>query len=337
MNTTTNFLALSAVGTSLILVGCSKSDNSGTAANNSNGHAASSASVAPTATGPADLSIKWQPGKKYDMEMVLDQTVDRTLDEHPFHQELKLTQDYHYSVIKNLDNGGHQIELEFDRQGFGLAVNGKQIINFDSAQKTPDETNSAAVAVAAVMRAMLGAPIDYTLGADGTVEKIDGVDSMASRIAAAEPDQRRRAPFQQLFDEDNLKQYGLLSKGLPDHPVNIGDSWSSSQDRNNPAGVMTMNSTYTFKGREQHKGHNCVHLLVTGDIKTKSTSSATTGATVKIENGTISGDMWFDPDLGISVDDASEEDLTLNITAQSTALTEHMKENAETSLVNVEP
>lgn len=339
MNTMTNFLALSAAGTSLILVGCSKSGNSGTMPNNSNGTAASStsASGAPPATGPADLKIKWQPGKKYDMEMVLDQTVDRTLDEHPFHQELKLTQNYHYSPLKDLDNGGHQIELEFDRQGFGLTVNGKEIINFDSAQKTTDETNGPTAALAAVMRATLGAPIDYTLGADGTVEKIDGVNSMADRITTAEPDERQRAQFQQLFDEDTLKQYGSFSKVLPDHPVNIGDSWSSSQDLNNAAGVMTMNSTYTFKDWEQHKGHNCVHLLVTGDIKTKSTSADTTGATVTIKKGTGNGDIWFDPELGMFVDEASKKDLTLNITVQSTALIENLKENVETSFVNVEP
>jgi hypothetical protein len=61
------------------------------------------------------------------------------------------------------------------------------------------------------------------------------------------------------------------------------------------------------------------------------------GAIVKIQGGTINGDVWFDPDQGIFVEDKTDQDLTLNITTRSTAFTEHMKQNVTMSLLGVNP
>lgn len=315
----------------LCLAGCSKSKNS------SSSSPASSASGGPGAAGPADLKIKWQTGRKYNMEMALNQTTDINVPNQPVHQQLKLTQDFHYSPLKDLDDGGHQVEMEFDRQNFDLNQNGKELLNFDSTQNTPIEKNSPIGAAAAAMRAMLGVPLDYTFAADGSVEKIDGADSMMSRITAAVPDQRQRVSLSQLYDEDTLKQYGAFAESLPGHPVNIGDSWSSSHDINNPTGVMTVNSTYTFKDWEQHNGHNCVHLLVSGDIKTKSASAASIGAVVNVKKGIVSGDAWFDPELGMFVDINNDQDMTLDIQTRNMALTQRMKQSVEISLVDVSP
>lgn len=315
-------------GSLLCLVGCSKSNGNRPAASSANGG---------SAAGPVDLKIKWQTGKKYDMEMALNQSSDINVPNQPIHQELKLTQDFHYSPLKDLDNGGHQVEMEFDRQNFDLNQNGKELLNFDSTQNTPIDKSSPVASVAAAMRAMLGVPLDYTLAADGTVEKIDGLDSLMSRITAAVPDQRQRVSLGQLYDEDTLKQYGSLTQSLPDHPVNIGDTWSSSHDVNNPTGVMTVDSTYTFKDWEQHNGHNCVHLLISGDVKTKTASAATTGAVVNIKKGTVTGDAWFDPDLGMFVDINSDQDITMDIQTRNMALTQRQKQNVEMSLVDVSP
>lgn len=327
-------LTISFAGGALLLAGCSKSQKSGPAANNNN-PATSVAGAGATANGPTELKIKWQTGNRYAMEMDLDQFTDITVRGQPIHTEVKMTQGLHYSPLKDLNDGGHQVEMEFDRQNLDVNQNGKDVLSYDSTSKAPIEPNSPAAPVAAVMSAMLGVPLDYSFAADGTVEKIDGIDALTNRINAAMPDQRQRASLEQLFDQETLKQYGSFSQSLPDHPVNIGDSWSSSHDINNPVGVMTVDTTYTFKGWEQHDGYNCVHLLMTGDIKTKSASAATVGAVVKIQKGTVNGDAWFDPDLGMYVDINSDQDMTMDITTRQMALNEHMKQNVELSLLDV--
>jgi hypothetical protein len=80
-----------------------------------------------------------------------------------------------------------------------------------------------------------------------------------------------------------------------------------------------------------------VHLLLNGNIKTKTASAATIGAVVKIGKGAINGEAWFAPDLGMVVDLKNDQDLTLNITTRTMNLTENMKVKMETSLLSVSP
>lgn len=339
MKTITVRLAVTVACSSLMLLGCSKSNKSGPAANTGDNSAASSANGGSAASGPIALKIKWQAGKKYDMEMDLNRSmnVDVPGQQEPQVTVTKLTQGLRYSPVKDLDTGGHQVELEFTSQNLDMTQNGKELVSYDSTQKTPIETNGPAAPVAAAMQAMMGAPLTYTFAADGSVEKIDGIDSLTSRVTAAVPNQRVRASLEQLFDEDTLKQYGQFAQSLPDHPINVGDSWSSSQDINTPIGVITADSTYTFKNWEQHNGHNCIHFLITGDLKSKTASAATIGLVIKIDKGTVKGDAWFDPDLGMFVDINTDQDLALNFTTRQTAFTGHQKQNTEVSLLSVNP
>ncbi len=336
MKTLAILLSLSLAGSSVALVGCGKSSSSN---NNNSGGGGSNSSASSTSgsggSGPVDLKIKWQTGKVYDMSMDLNQSTDITVPGQPIHQVLKLTQGLNYTPLKELDNGGHQVRLEFARQNLNLTQNGKQVLSYDSSQPAQAETNGPAVSVAAAMHAMLGAPLDFTFGPDGTVEKIDGLDTLSNNIAEAVPNPRQRMQLQQLYDENTLKQYGSFSESLPNHPINVGDTWNSSHDINNPAGMVTVNATYTFKDWEQHNGHNCVHLVIAGDIKSKSASASEIGAVVNIKNGKISGDAWFDPDLGMFVDINTDQDTTLDITTRQMNLTEDMKQNVDISLLGI--
>jgi hypothetical protein len=80
-----------------------------------------------------------------------------------------------------------------------------------------------------------------------------------------------------------------------------------------------------------------VHFLINGDIKTKTANAAMIGAVVKIQKGTINGEAWFDPDLGMFVDSDSDQDLTLDITTRTMSLNEHLKQNVELSLLGIDP
>lgn len=339
MKTITVHLAVTVACSFFMVLGCSKSNKSGPAANNGTSSATASANGGSGASGPIALKIRWQAGKKYDMEMDLNRSMNVDVPGQPGSQVTvtKMTQGLRYSPVKDLDSGGHQVELQFTSQMLNMTQNGKEIVSYDSAQKTQIEPNSPAAPVAAAMQAMMAAPLTYTFAADGSVEKIDGIDSLTSRINAAVPDQRMRASLEQLFDENTLKQYGQFAQSLPDHPINVGDSWSSSQDINTPIGVITADSTYTFKNWEQHDGHNCIHFLITGDLKSKTASAATIGIVIKIDKGAVKGDAWFDPDLGMFVDINTDQDLALNFTTRQTAFTGHQKQNTEVSLLNVNP
>ena len=335
MKKTVILVTLCLAGIALLASGCSKSKKAGPSAND-NGAGGSSANGGAAANGPTDLKLKWQTGKRYDMEMDLNQSSDTDIPNRPASRtDIKLTQGFHYSLLKDLPNGGTQVELEFDRQNFSLTQDDKEIINYDSTQKTPDDPNSPAGPVGKAMNAMLDVPLDYTLAPDGTVQTIDGTNELIDRIKSAVPNARTRMQLDQLYDRDTLKRYLDFAQSLPDHPVSLGDSWTMSQDINNPVGVITVNATYTLKDFEQHNGHNCAHIAITGDIKTKSTTAANVGAVVTVKKGTITGEAWFDADLGMYVDINSDQDITLDIKTRNLALTQQMKQNVEMSLVDV--
>lgn len=325
MRPITVLVALCLAGSAAWLSGCSKSKTGGGSSSGSNGSGSSA---------PVTLKIKWQVGKPYAMQMDLDQTQDINVANQIVHQNLKLIQGFHYSPLTNFDNGGSQVQMEFDSQNLSFTQGGQELVSYDTSGSTPTHTNRQTAPIAAVMHAMLNAPVVYNFGPDGQLESIDGIDTMTSRVNAAMPDGQLRMQLQQLFEPSTLRRYGQLSEGLPDHPVSIGDSWSWSQDITNEAGVMTVDATCTFKDWEQHNGHNCVHLLVNGDIKTKTASAATTGAMVTVKKATIIGDNWFDPEMGMFVDINSDQDLTMNIKTQTTTMTDRLKQNVRMSLTD---
>src|SRR5215469_14356985 len=129
MKTNVILLTVTVAASSLILLGCSKSNKPGSVVNTNNPSAA--------AAGPTDLKLKWQVGKRYDMQMNLNQSTDINVPGRPTGQELKLTQGFHYSPLKDLGNGRNQVRMEFDQQIFSLSQGGKEVLSFDSTQKAP--------------------------------------------------------------------------------------------------------------------------------------------------------------------------------------------------------
>src|SRR5580658_9067443 len=125
------------LATSLLLsIGCSKSKKVSWSASSGGNQVTSNGSASSATNGPTDLTIRWNDGKKYALEMSLDQDMQMNTGTQPFQQHLKITQGLHMTPLKALDDGGHQVEMEFDSQKFDLAQNGHDIITFDSTQHT---------------------------------------------------------------------------------------------------------------------------------------------------------------------------------------------------------
>ncbi|MGH7978904.1 MAG: hypothetical protein ACREE6_05970, partial [Limisphaerales bacterium] len=59
------------------------------------------------------------------------------------------------------------------------------------------------------------------------------------------------------------------------------------------------------------------------------------GAIIKVRKGTITGEGWFDPDLGAFVEIDDETDLTLDIAARQRNLTQQFKENIQVTLQGI--
>ncbi|MGA2029456.1 MAG: DUF6263 family protein [Verrucomicrobiota bacterium] len=313
----------------VLLSGCSKSKNAATQSGNN----ADSGSATATPASPVEMKIKWTVGKKYSLHMELDQTTktDVPNQPQPVTQEVKIAQDFDFSVLKELDNGGRQLELTFDDETMDIFQGDRNVFSFDSTQSPAQDANNP---VAPILRAMIGTRLQYFTDTNGKVEKIEGVDELMNRIAATVKPQQQ-AMFKQMFSEDTLKQYASFADAMPDHPVNIGDSWPLKKDVNSTIGVLTLDMEYTFKDWEQHGDRQCAHIEVTGDISTKSISTAL-GVVVEIKNGKISGEFWFNPALGMIVDMNDDQNMPLKITTRTQAMTAQFSQKIRVDLVGVQ-
>jgi len=313
----------------VLLSGCSKSKNPVTPSGNN----ADSGGASATAAESAEMRIKWTVGKKYVMRMEFNQGTETTLPNQPqpMKSEVNVAQDFDISALKELDNGGRQLELEFVDETMDVSQGGNKVLSFDSAQSPAQDTNNP---IAPMLRLMVGTRLQYFTDADGKVQKVEGVDALMNRVAPTEKP-RQQAMFKQMFSEDTLKKYASFGDEMPNRIINVGESWSSKKDVTSAIGVLTVDMKYTFKNWEQHGDRKCAHIEAVGDISTKSISNAS-GAVVEIEKGKISGDIWFDPELGMIVEVNNNQNMTMKVTTQARTMTPQMTQKIRLTLVDVQ-
>jgi hypothetical protein len=277
---------------------------------------------------PAEMKIKWAVGKKYQLRMELSQSAEAT--PQPAEQGLKWAQEFNISVLKELPDGGRQLELEFVSQAMNVLRAGRSLLSFDSTQNLPRDTRNRL----AILSALVGARLEYFTDADGKVQTVEGANELADHITAVGTPQQREV-FQGMFSGDTLKNYLSLGEMMPNRTINVGESWSVKRDIEDAIGVLTVNQKFTFKNWEQHDGRKCAHIEQKGDISSK-TVSANSGTAVKIQKGKISSDLWFDPELGLPVGENENEDLTMKITNRAQTTIKHTKNESRWTLVEVQ-
>jgi hypothetical protein len=320
-------LSVGAVVGSMVLPGCSKPKNAAIQSGNSTDASAASS----TAESPVEMKIKWTVGKKYPLRMELIQSSKTDVPDQPqpVTQETKVTQDFNILALKELDNGGHQLELTFENETMNVSQGGHSVLSFDSTQNSAPDANNP---VAPMLRAMLGAHIEFFTDAKGEFERMEGLDELRSRVTAGGK-QQEQAVFDAMFNEDTLKQYCSFADAMPDHAVKIGDSWRLKKDVPSRIGVLTLDMKYTFKNWEQIDQRKCAHVVASGDISTK-TVSTTSGAEIEIKKGNISGEFWYDPALGMIVDANNDMNMTLKVTTRAQTMTSQFTQNSRVALVD---
>ena len=323
-------LSLFVVAGSVLLSGCSKSKTTATASGNG-GSGTGPAAESMASGQPVDMQIKWAIGRKYPMHIELSQSTrtDVPSQPQPVVQEMDLTQDFDITPLKPLDGGGTLLELQFNNQAINVSQGGQTVLTFNSTQSPGHDGNNPAVSV---LRAMIGARIQYFTGANGKVERMEGVDALTQRIAATGQPQGE-ATFKQMFGEDTLKRYCSFADGMPNRSVNIGESWPFQEDLPTAIGILALDMKYTFKNWEQYNNRKCAHIVGTGRISTKTVSTAT-GSMVEVEKGTITGDFWFDPTLGMIVGFNDNEDMALKITTRAESMKTQFNQKIRYALVN---
>jgi hypothetical protein len=269
--------------------------------------------------------MKWQAGKKYAMHRETIQTETKPQSKHV----QKMAEDFSLSLVRELDNGGQQLELEFE----GLTVEaGDGQRNMFSADSAQDYALDAKNPVGARLRRMVSAHLQYFVNANGKVEKMEGYSELVKQAAGENP--KDQAAFRVLFDERVLQKFGSFGEdSTPHRVVKLGDSWAVHLDEPSGAGTLNVDLKCTFKNWEQHGDRRCMRIMFAGTVEAAPNAGS---LPVKIENGRVSGETWFDPKLEMIVEIAYDANMTLKTTRQGQTVTVPLNEKTRFALVEVE-
>jgi hypothetical protein len=329
-------LSLSTALGCVLLTGCSKSNDSAPAANGASKPSAASASSGSTAApaGPVEMKLKWTAGKRYLQEMTMSQTSEITVPgtPAPMQQEMEMNQGFAVSALKTLPDGGTELEMKFTSEKMSNKVNGRDVMNFDSSEDASKDGGNPA---ATIMRKIVGAHVKFLTDADGKIDKVEGFQEFIDSLTGGSQPQMK-AMIQGMFNEESLKQFGSGSMGLPGKPVKVGDTWPFEKDITaGPLGKMNMKLKFKFAGWEQHADHNCVLLTYTGDMSSKG-APAPGAMTMNVQNGKVDGKTWFDPELGMMVENTGDQTMTINMTMQGKKMTSKTKQKIGIKLVEIQ-
>ncbi len=286
-----------------------------------------------TERGPVEMQMKWQAGKKYVMHREQTQTTETKPPNQPkpVKQVQKMTQDFSLSPVRDLDNGGQQLQLEFEGLTVEVGDGERKMFSADSAQNSAEDAKNP---VGARLRKMVGARLQYFINANGKVEKMEGYPELVKQAAGENP--KAQAAFRDMFNESVLQKFGSFGEdSTPHRVVKLGDGWAIHLEEPSGAGPLNVDLKCTFKDWEQHADHKCMRIIFAGTI-TPQAAPNTASLPAKIEKGRVSGETWFDPQLGMIVQIAFDADMNLKITRQGQTLTVPVNEKTRFALVDVE-
>ena len=300
-------LVLLAVG--LWTPGCSKSSND----SNAGGGAGSSVSFP---EGPIELKIKWPVGNRYVQRIDLQQHSDMKLPQRPEPMKQDVTMGLEYAIAVMGENGakGRELEMEFVAAEMDIVMGNRSIMNFDSGGETLD---GAVNPLASLFDNMIGHKVRLFTNDDQDVERVEGLEELTRNIMKDAPPQSR-GMMTNMFGRDIFKQMVELSKGMPDRPVQPGDTWNSTMEISMGAmGDMVMSVDYTFLDWQMKHDRACAHLEFSGTFSSGSENAiGPMGMTMSLEKGTAAGESWIDPELGMTVGGLVNQHMAMKMTAE---------------------
>jgi hypothetical protein len=261
-----------------------------------------------------ELKLKWPVGSQMVQSIESKQTSETIVPRAPapVKQEINFGQKFSLKVLREMADGGHELELEFLGMRLSVTAANQRQLEFDSSDKS-SATNPAAAA----FQTLVGAKLRLFMDASNEVWKVEGAEDLANRLSGGKDP---LGVMRSLFNEDYFKQQVMSqNKALPGKPVQPGDTWPVQQEMTlGELGAMTMDFTYTFKSWERRNEHNCARLEYEGTMSGKlGLGTKGTGVKMSFENSKCSGESFFDLESGRFVDGTMNQDMTMLLTAPS--------------------
>ena len=281
-----------------------------------------------------DLTPKWPVGQRLVTQIVVQQNQQMSRDtgatmEQKITQEQKIALD----VQRKLDDGGYEVKLKFLAMKMMVGVGNRTLMSYDSAH--PEQASTSAAPLHEAMDKVFQANITLELDPKGEVRKVSGLQEMLNSVLGSSGPSAQM--LKGMFNEESVKQMGVLPQGLPGRVVKLGESWPYDLDlKMGPLGRLHIAMKYTFQGWEDRGGHRCAVLQYTGNLSSKA-AGQNSPTQIEITDGHMEGKSWFDPQPGLMRETAGTQTLTMQISAGGQNMKMVMNQKVSNKLVSVEP
>ncbi len=268
----------------------------------------------PVPAGPVEFKLKWPVGERIVQSLDIQQKSEMSMPNQPgpSKQDMTMDQSYALSVLKEDADGGHEVEMEILSMRMKMNQGGRTLVDYDSNNKSPADTANP---VAALLGKLVGTKLEFYLDASNRVQRVDGVDELRNRLTTSNDPRDATAGIKEVFNEKYFKQILDFSRNLPPKPVQPGDSWPVTRDISmGQLGTMLMNYDITFQKWEQRGKRTCARLEFQGTVKSRPAQNpASNKVTMSVRDGNTSGILWFDPELGMFIDNNFNQDMKMSM------------------------
>jgi hypothetical protein len=269
---------------------------------------------------PVTMQATWPSGKRciYRVETVTSSDVPRKNTGTIIHAGFTLGQDLAFSVTNAAPDGSRAVQMEILSVQMETARDDGVTLSFDSDNKVMQVEENELINR---LKRLVGLKLTFQVSSDNKVTRIDGTKEFNNRgpgtggsvrgVAASALNRQVNPQFYK-----DIVEMGML----PKEPVKVGETWTVS--RQGP-GLWAVNGAaeinYKFSGWQRREGTNCARLDFSGTIK-PNTASRTNQSVVRrvvaaaappnSDEGTITGQSWFDPGLSLAVETICDQSFT---------------------------
>ena len=297
----------------------------------------SSARKEPPITGkasdpPTAMLVKWQTGSRYiyRAETVTSSQVPRRNTGLMIQTENVLNQDLAFTVTNGPAEGSRVLTMVLLAVQMETSRDDGMTMSFDSGNKVMAVDDSP---LADRLKKLVGLKLVFHVAADNSITRVDGVRELSDRVSNNNNPVRGVAAgilaryFNQQFYRE-IVEMGML----PKDPVKVGASWVVTRQAGAASGGASspLEVTYEFRGWQQKDGTNCARLDFKGEFKPNVVANAVAPTNLptnlgglrraakmanapKVE-GTMTGQSWYSPDIGLAVETSYDQTTTVTAT-----------------------
>jgi hypothetical protein len=272
------------------------------------------------------MQAVWQPGKRYlyRVESTTSSQVPRKNTGKTFRADTTVGQDLAFTVTNVAPDGNRLLQMEVLAVQMETGRDDGVTMSFDSANRVMQVEDSPLVER---LKKLVGLKLKFHVSAENRVTRVDGIKELNDRMSGGGAAARGVAgaalnrTFNQQFYRD-IVEMGML----PKDPVKVGDTWKVSRMGSGGlrGGSVAMELTYNFRGWQRRQGTNCARLDFTGTFKpnapSQTNSPSFAGRIINaavppnVEEGDITGQNWFDPELQLAVETHYRQSITTKST-----------------------